>query len=164
MPGNYIFRTPIGFLEIREENEKLTRLSLVQGGAQAAVQQQKFEHHSELLYEAFRQINEYFDGKRTCFHLPLHCEGTAFQQRVWKELQTIPYGQTRSYEQIAAGVGNPKAVRAVGGANGKNPILIIVPCHRVIHKNGDISGFACGIQVKRYLLDLEKRNQTVLIS
>ena len=82
--------------------------------------------------------------------------GTTFQKQVWEELQRIPYGETRSYEDIAVAIGNPKAVRAVGQANNRNPLLIIVPCHRVIHKNGDITGFACGTEVKKYLLDLEK--------
>ena len=91
------------------------------------------------------------------FTIPIKAEGTAFQKRVWEELRKIPYGETRSYAEIAAGIGNPKAVRAVGQANNRNPILILVPCHRVIHKNGDISGFGCGDDVKRYLLEREGR-------
>lgn len=154
---SYVFQSPVGFLEIREKNGKLTGLSLAKDG-EGAARSQKSQRHSELLYEAFRQVNEYFAGGRTRFELPLACEGTAFQQRVWGQLQTIPYGETRSYEEIAAGIGNAKAVRAVGQANGKNPILIIIPCHRVIRKNGELSGFACGVDIKKYLLDLEKRN------
>lgn len=88
--------------------------------------------------------------------MALKYEGTPFQQSVWRQLQKIPYGETRSYQEIAIGIGNEKAVRAVGQANNKNPIMIIIPCHRVIHKNGDIIGFACGGEVKQYLLDLEK--------
>lgn len=104
----------------------------------------------------YTQINEYFEGKREQFDVPLKCEGTPFQQSVWRQLQKIPYGETRSYQEIAIGIGNEKAVRAVGQANNKNPIMIIIPCHRVIHKNGDITGFACGLEVKQYLLELEK--------
>jgi methylated-DNA-[protein]-cysteine S-methyltransferase len=104
-------------------------------------------------------LDEYFEGKRRQFDLPFYYEGTVFQRRVWEELRKIPYGETRSYEDIAVQVGNPKAQRAIGQANNRNPLLIIVPCHRVIHKNGDISGFACGIEAKRYLLDLETRSQ-----
>lgn len=155
MENYYAFRSPIGILKLCEENGSLTRLCL-QRGEEAAMSKQRFEKHSDLLYEAYTQLDEYFAGKRIKFELPLKAEGTAFQQRVWQELQKIPYGETRSYADIAAGIGNPKAVRAVGQANNKNPILIIVPCHRVIHKNGDIEGFGCGTEVKRFLLDLEE--------
>ena len=155
MTNNYTFKTPIGFIKICEENNKLTALSLQQGEAETALSS-KFAQHSELLYEAYRQINEYFAGKRKKFELPISNMGTAFQKQVWEELQKIPYGETRSYEDIAVAIGNPKAVRAVGQANSRNQLLIIVPCHRVIHKNGDITGFACGTEAKKYLLDLEK--------
>ncbi len=90
--------------------------------------------------------------------MPVDGKGTAFQKAVWRELQKIPYGETRSYEDIAVAIGNQKAVRAIGQANGRNPIMIVVPCHRVIRKNGDISGFACGVEAKRYLLNLEREN------
>ena len=112
--------------------------------------------HSDLLYEAYTQLQEYFAGKRTQFELPIHNAGTTFQQRVWQELRQIPYGETRSYEEVAVAIGYPKACRAIGQANNKNPLLIITPCHRVIHKNGDITGFGCGTEVKQFLLDLEK--------
>ena len=155
MTNSYTFKTPIGFVKICEENDKLTSLSLWQGEPETALSS-NFAQHSELLYEAYRQINEYFTGKRKKFELPICCMGTTFQKQVWEELQRIPYGETRSYEDIAFAIGNPKAVRAVGQANNRNQLLIIVPCHRVIHKNGDITGFACGTEVKKYLLDLEK--------
>lgn len=157
MINTYTFKSPIGFLKISEENDRLIGLSLQQKEADSAPLQNS-ARHSELLYEAYKQINEYFSGKRKRFELPIHGKGTAFQRQVWEELQKIPYGETRSYEDIAVGIGNPKAVRAVGQANSKNPLLIIVPCHRVIHKNGSITGFACGTDVKKYLLDLEKGN------
>lgn len=151
---SYAFKSPIGLLNICEENGRITNLYLRQNGEEPALLHE-YRRHSDLLYEAFRQLNEYFAGKRKIFDLPISCRGTTFQQRVWKELQGIPYGETRSYENIAVGIGNKNAVRAVGQANNKNPIMIIVPCHRVIHKNGDITGFGCGTAVKKYLLDLE---------
>ena len=155
MTTSYTFKTPIGFIKICEENNKLTSLYLQQKEAETALLSNSAKH-SELLYEAYRQINEYFAGKRKKFELPICCMGTTFQKQVWEELQRIPYGETRSYEDIAAAIGNPKAVRAVGQANSRNRLLLIVPCHRVIRKNGDITGFACGTEVKKYLLDLEK--------
>ena len=155
MTTSYTFKTPIGFIKICEENEKLTSLSLQRGEPETFLPSNSTKH-SELLYEAYRQLNEYFVGKRKKFELPICCMGTTFQKKVWEELQRIPYGETRSYEDIAVAIGNPKAVRAVGQANNRNRLLIIVPCHRVIHKNGDITGFACGTEAKKYLLDLEK--------
>ncbi len=152
-----VFQSPIGILKICEEDGSLTRLCLQREDTDSMLPLQSFAKHSDLLYEAYMQLNEYFAGKRVKFDLPLKGKGTAFQQRVWQELQKIPYGETRSYEDIAAGIGNSKAVRAVGQANGRNPIMIIVPCHRVIHKNGSIDGFACGTEVKRFLLDLEQK-------
>jgi methylated-DNA-[protein]-cysteine S-methyltransferase len=110
-----------------------------------------------LILEAEKQLREYFDLRRTRFDLPLHTQGTAFQQSVWKLLIEIPYGKTESYKNIAEKMNNPKAVQAVGSANGRNPIPIIVPCHRVIANNGNLSGFAGGISRKKFLLDLEKK-------
>lgn len=152
MTDSYTFNTPIGFLTIREEEQKLTELFWEAN----FVQTMKNELHSDFLYEVYTQVNEYLTGRRKQFDVPLKYQGTQFQQSVWQELQKIPYGQTRSYQEIAIGIGNEKAVRAVGQANNKNPIMIIIPCHRVIHKNGDITGFACGVEVKQYLLNLEK--------
>ena len=149
---SYTFHTPIGFLTIREEEQKLTNLFW----RAASEKMMKNERHSDLLHEVYTQVNEYFAGRRRQFDVALKYEGTPFQQSVWRQLQKIPYGETRSYQEIAIGIGNEKAVRAVGQANNKNPIMIIIPCHRVIHKNGDITGFACGVEVKQYLLDLEK--------
>src|SRR5437899_10516473 len=107
--------------------------------------------------EAARQLRAYFAGELREFDLPLDMHGTDFQLRVWRELARIPYGETRSYSQIAAAIGAPQAVRAVGAANGANPIPIIVPCHRVIGSNGALTGFGGGISVKRWLLDHEAR-------
>ncbi|EJN6826575.1 methylated-DNA--[protein]-cysteine S-methyltransferase [Vibrio cidicii] len=104
---------------------------------------------------ALTQLNEYFSGKRTQFDLPIAAKGTAFQMQVWQALTTIPYGETWSYQELANAIGNPKAVRAVGLANGKNPVSIVVPCHRVIGKNGKLTGYAGGIERKRWLLERE---------
>ncbi|WP_180034573.1 MULTISPECIES: methylated-DNA--[protein]-cysteine S-methyltransferase [unclassified Acinetobacter] len=109
-----------------------------------------------ILLKTAQQLNEYFAGKRQQFDLPLDFEGTAFQQQVWQALLTIPFGETRSYKQIAEQIGNVKAVRAVGAANGKNPISIIAPCHRVVGANGKLVGFAGGLENKEILLKIEK--------
>ncbi|WP_180113832.1 methylated-DNA--[protein]-cysteine S-methyltransferase [Acinetobacter sp. YH12063] len=109
-----------------------------------------------ILLKTAQQLNEYFAGKRQQFDLPLDFEGTEFQQQVWQALLTIPFGETRSYKQIAAQIGNVKAVRAVGAANGKNPISIIAPCHRVVGANGKLVGFAGGLENKEILLKIEK--------
>lgn len=155
MKNSYTFKSPIGFLTICEKDSQLTNLYLQQADTEIM---KSFEQRSDFLYEAYRQLNEYFAGRRRTFELPVNCAGTAFQKAVWQELQKIPYGETRSYEDIAVAIGNKKAVRAIGQANGRNPIMIVVPCHRVIRKNGDISGFACGEEAKQYLLNLEKQN------
>ncbi len=109
-----------------------------------------------LLKKAARQLEEYFAGKRKAFDLPLQPKGTAFQQAVWQALQQIPYGQTRSYAQIALAVGRPTATRAVGGANHNNPISIIIPCHRVIGASGSLTGYGGGLDKKQALLLLEQ--------
>jgi methylated-DNA-[protein]-cysteine S-methyltransferase len=105
--------------------------------------------------DAIQQITEYLSGARTIFDLVLHPGGTEFQKNVWKALQEIPYGQTRSYQDIARAIGNEKAQRAVGLANNKNPIPLIIPCHRVVRKNGDIGGYGSGVDIKRALLAIE---------
>jgi len=109
-----------------------------------------------LLKQAAKQLREYFAGGRREFELPLRLKGTPFQLAVWEALRTIPYGETRGYGDIAAQIGKPGAARAVGGANNRNPIAIIVPCHRVIGADGSLVGFACGLATKQQLLDLEQ--------
>ena len=103
------------------------------------------------------QLDEYFRGKRKSFSIPVILNGTEFQQKVWKQLQSIPYGETISYQELAEKIGDKKKARAVGAANGKNPIPIIVPCHRVISKDGSLGGFGGGVPIKRYLLEMERR-------
>lgn len=112
-----------------------------------------------ILVETARQLEEYFAGRREAFDLPLDFAGTDFQRRVWSALLTIPYGETRTYAQIAEQIGSPAAVRAVGAANGRNPISIIAPCHRVIGSNGKLTGFAGGLETKARLLALESAPQ-----
>lgn len=111
----------------------------------------------KILKETIRQLSEYFEGRRTEFDLPLAVKGTEFQERVWRELRKIPYGKTLSYSDIAKKIRKDKAVRAVGTANGRNPISIIVPCHRVIAADGTLGGYAGGLEIKTKLLELEKR-------
>lgn len=110
-----------------------------------------------VVQETVRQLDEYFAGKRREFSVPIKTQGTDFQEKVWAALRKIPYGETRTYGQIAAQVGNPKAGRAVGGANHNNPIMILTPCHRVIGADGSLTGFGGGLDVKEALLALEKR-------
>lgn len=118
------------------------------------------EHGSSALgLEAARQLEQYFSGERTEFDLPLAPEGTNFQRSVWEALCDIPYGETRSYKAIAEAIGNPKACRAVGMANNRNPISIVIPCHRVIGASGDMVGYGGGLDKKIWLLDLEKEHK-----
>lgn len=146
----YTFYTsPIGRLLLAEENGALTHILL---------HAETFEGtrgETPLLGRARQQLEEYFAKTRRAFNLPLGPAGTPFQTRVWQALQAIPYGQTRSYSQIAAATGNPKASRAVGMANNRNPLLVVVPCHRVIGANGALVGYGGGLPVKEYLLQLE---------
>lgn len=146
------YASPIGTLVIREECGAIIELNLDDNAGYKAP-------CSEFLTEACRQLDEYFSGRRKAFELPLAPKGTAFQLGVWNELKKVPYGMTACYQDIAAGIGNINASRAVGQAVNKNPIMIIIPCHRIISKDGGIGGFACGISVKRFLLELEKNNQ-----
>jgi methylated-DNA-[protein]-cysteine S-methyltransferase len=115
-----------------------------------------------ILRSTARQLREYFAGERRAFDVPLEFRGTEFQRHVWSALLTIPYGETRTYRQIAEQVGNPAAVRAVGAANGRNPIAIIAPCHRVIGTNGHLTGFGGGLDAKAHLLALEAPQKQLL--
>lgn len=148
--NRYHYKFPIGTVCIEEENHFITGLYM-----DSNIEEN--EKETELLQEAYQQLKEYFSGKRKTFDLPIHLEGTEFQKKVWAALQTIPYGATRTYGEIAEQIGKHKASRAVGGANHNNPIMIIVPCHRVIGVNGSLVGFGGGLDMKKYLLELEKR-------
>ncbi|WP_336967635.1 methylated-DNA--[protein]-cysteine S-methyltransferase [Sphingobium aromaticiconvertens] len=114
------------------------------------------DHSHPLLIETEMQLSDYFAGHRAAFNLPLAFEGTSFQRAVWAALLTIPFGETRSYGEIARQIGRPGASRAVGAANGRNPISIIAPCHRVIGANGKLTGFAGGLEAKAWLLEMER--------
>lgn len=122
-----------------------------------------WEYNEKSFKEALLQLDAYFKGELTRFNLELKLDGTPFQKKVWQALVDIPYGQTLSYGELAEKIGNPKASRAVGMANGKNPVSIIIPCHRVIGKNGSLTGFGGGIEIKKQLLELEKKNKKIVI-
>lgn len=144
-----IVSSPVGPLTLTQEDQALTGLHFGEHPQQGA------EGPTPLLEEAARQLEEYFAGQRKVFSLPLAPKGTEFQLRVWQALLQIPYGETRSYGELAAMVGNPKACRAVGGANHRNPLSILIPCHRVVGTGGSLTGYAGGLNVKEFLLKLE---------
>ena len=144
------FESPIGTLRLLSDGHALVRVEFEN------LRENDGEQRSDRVLEnTASQLKEYFAGKRRDFELPLAPAGTDFQQGVWNQLQTIPFGELRTYRDVAIGVGNLKAVRAVGAANGRNPIPIIVPCHRVVGSNGKLTGFAGGLDAKRKLLALE---------
>lgn len=146
-----VYNTKIGKLKIEYENDVLTGIAYTENEKEQGIR-------SELSDKTVLQLEEYFDGRRKEFDIPIKLRGTEFQKKVWKELLKIPYGATVSYKDIAIKIGNPKACRAVGMANHNNPILIIVPCHRVINENKKLGGYALGLDLKRKLLELEKEN------
>jgi len=147
--------SPIGRLLLAGDGECLQILGF-SSGPKARGAAADWQRSDEPFTVAKRQLTEYFAGERQAFDIQLAPRATEFQGRVLQALQQIPYGETRSYLDIARAVGNPKAVRAVGGANGNNPIAIIIPCHRVIGTNGSLTGFGGGMETKRFLLDLER--------
>ncbi len=142
------FLSPLGMLCITQEDDAITALDFVQGTVCET-------GDTPLLRQAELQLTQYFTGARKAFSLPLAPRGTAFQQSVWQALQTIPYGQVCSYAFIARQLGKPQACRAVGAANGRNPIPIIIPCHRVMGGNGKLVGFSAGLDKKVLLLEVE---------
>lgn len=146
-------KTPIGELVLTSDGKGLS--GIYNDAHRKFRQAQKGERKPGLFKTAVKQLREYFAGKRKKFSVPLSRKGTVFQHSVWKQLQAIPYGQTRSYGEIAKKIKAPKASRAVGMANGKNPVCIIVPCHRVIGANGKLTGFAGGLKMKTWLLKHE---------
>jgi len=152
LSGRIYYKTEIGFLVIQGTEAGISYINFVDDeeveedpGAKPAV-----------LAEGVRQLDEYFKGKRKTFALKIQPEGTGFQRRAWQELQKIPYGETISYGQQAERMGNIKACRAVGGANGRNPVSIVIPCHRVIGKDGSLTGFGSGTWRKEWLLNHER--------
>ena len=149
----YYYETSIGRIGIAEEEGYITDVIL----ETYSFEEECIEAETPLLKRAAEQLNEYLAGERQIFDLPLKPDGTPFRKRVWDALCEIPYGETRSYKDIARAVGNEKACRAVGGANNKNPISIFIPCHRVVGADGKLVGYGGGIQMKIKLLELEKR-------
>ena len=157
MLETFIIASPVGFLEISISKIGLRSIQILDQACNHII-----EDLSERAFEYKLQIDEYFAGTRTSFDFGLDLAGVPnFHRDVLKMVYTIPYGKTRSYKQIAAVLGNPKAVRAVGQANGKNPIPIVIPCHRVIGNNGELTGYAYGIDVKMKLLELENPKKYV---
>ena len=146
--GKSYYKSPIGILEIICENSKLVSLKLVDYYEKSNVE-------TGFIKDIKFQLDEYFSEKRTIFNIKINPAGNDFQKLVWKELQNIPYGKTKSYSEVAMSCNNKKAQRAVGFACNKNPIMIIVPCHRVILKSGNIGGFAYGNEIKLKLLGIE---------
>ncbi len=150
-PTYSYFRCLYGIIQIACTSHALLSLQLVPAHVQETTE-------NPLHVLVAQQLGEYLSGSRRDFTIPLELHGTDFQKRVWKALCDIPYGQTRSYKEIAKAIGNEKASRAVGMANNRNPIFIIVPCHRVIGANKSLVGYAGGLEMKRGLLDLEEHN------
>ena len=147
-------KTPIGDLLLAGEDEALSLVAFPEGSMRRDPEPD-WIYNEKQFADARQQLTEYFAGERKEFDLPLSLAGTEFQLRVLEELRHIPYGETTSYGDIAARIGKPKAMRAVGAANGRNPIPIIVPCHRVIGSSGDLTGFGGGLDAKQALLRLE---------
>jgi methylated-DNA-[protein]-cysteine S-methyltransferase len=147
----YFYETPVGKIGLADNGRAITDLFFGEDSPLT----EYIINETELLKSAYKQLMEYFSGSRKIFDLSLAFEGTSFQQKVWKALLTIPYGQVRSYKDIAKQTGNEKACRAVGMANNRNPIGIIIPCHRVIGSDGKLVGYGGGLDIKRYLLQLE---------
>lgn len=144
--------SPIGTLGLMDDGQGLSRVFLWR---EDALPLGWPEGETPLTAQGAAELDEYFSGRRKAFSVMLSPHGTAFQQSVWQALRAVPYGQTRSYGQIAAAVGRPRAARAVGMANHDNPLLIFTPCHRIVGSSGALTGFACGLEVKRRLLELE---------
>lgn len=157
--------SPIGELTLLSDGEALTGLYMASPRGAPNIDP-AWRHEEAPFRSVAEQLAAYFAGERTEFDLPLSARGTEFQQRVWRALRTIPYGETRSYRDIATAIGAPKAMRAVGLANGRNPISIVVPCHRVVGADGSLTGYGGGLRNKQLLLDLEQRvaGHTTLLS
>jgi methylated-DNA-[protein]-cysteine S-methyltransferase len=153
--------SPLGILTLASDGASLREINFPRNGRAATVDPNWREEASSFV-EIVRQLRAYFAGELEDFDLPLSPQGTAFQQKVWSELCKIPYGETISYGELARRVGNPNASRAVGLANGSNPIPIIIPCHRVIGSNGKLTGYGGGLPIKEKLLALEKRQLSLL--
>lgn len=145
----FTYQTALGDLTICEEDNAIVAISTYFRSEEGE------EKETALMQKAYQQLTEYMTGNRKSFDFPIAPKGTDFQKQVWQALCEIPYGQTRTYKQIAEAIGNPKAVRAVGMANNRNPLIVVVPCHRVIGIKGQMVGYAAGVDKKEFLLRLE---------
>lgn len=152
MKGTAIYHSPVGAIQLDWEDGAVTALKTPQADAKA-------DAPNELVESVFRQLDEYFAGTRRVFDFPYRLHGTPFQEKVWAALQQIPYGETRSYKDIARAIGHPKAFRAVGMANHANPVFIAIPCHRVIGADGSLTGYGGGLAMKQALLALEQSHR-----
>jgi len=157
------FQSPVGPLTAAVSDRGLCLLEFAGPRSESHLQQIARKHHANaksgshpVLTQVRQQLDEYFAGKRKSFSVPMTCEGTTFQKKVWQQLLRIPFGETQSYADVARSVKTPKAFRAVGRANGQNPICIIVPCHRVVNADGQLGGYGGGLHRKKFLLNLEK--------
>jgi methylated-DNA-[protein]-cysteine S-methyltransferase len=159
-----VIDSPLGRLVLLSDGRALTGIHLLKAGETFEPPKGSIEDSEAApLPEARRQLESYFQGDLRAFDLPLNVEGTKFQRRVWEELRRIPYGETISYGELARRVGNPNASRAVGLANGRNPLMIVVPCHRVIGASGKLTGFSAGLGAKEKLLALERTDCLALL-
>lgn len=155
MKNCYYYHTDLGLIGIADDGKAITDLFFTQADQPVGAEAKE----TRLIKQTAREIKQYLQGRRWNFEVPLRLGGTEMQHQVWKALLTIPYGQTRSYKEIAEQIGRPRAYRAVGMANHRNPIAIIVPCHRVIGADGSLVGYGGGIHIKEHLLSLEKQHR-----
>ena len=158
----FFYNSPIGELGIVENGYGITDIYTekeLEDKEKLIKDKNYILEETSLILEAHNELEEYFKGKRKEFTISLSPEGTEFQKKVWQELIKIPYGETRSYKDIAIKIGKPTAARAVGMANNKNRMLIVIPCHRVIGQNGSLVGYASGVDMKKYLLELEEKHK-----
>ncbi len=155
------FTSKVGDIYISADGNRLTGISWEKMELTVLTDSHLQTEDGKTIHTAWQQLADYFDGKRHTFDIPFYLHGTPFQLSVWEALQTIPFGETVSYSDIATRIHHPKAVRAVGAANGRNPISVLIPCHRVIAKDGGIGGYAGGLAIKRQLLQLESKYSPV---
>ncbi|MDP4133233.1 MAG: methylated-DNA--[protein]-cysteine S-methyltransferase [Bacillota bacterium] len=153
MHYSYIYDTPVGKITLQADNKALTALLFGEYSIKEGINEE-----NKILNQAYIELWEYFNGARKDFSVPLEFSGTPFYEKVWKALKNIPYGQTLGYKDLAFMIDSPKASRAVGRANNKNPLPIFLPCHRVIGHDGQLVGYGGGLFIKKFLLDLEKSN------
>ena len=152
-----LYHSPVGLLRIFSSNGFINEIRF--GSEEHSIENETESDSSKVMKDCLDQLDEYFAGKRQVFDLPLKQTGTDFQQNVWKELMEIPFGKTISYLELSKRINNVKAIRAVGTANGRNNLPIIVPCHRVIGSNGTLTGYRSGIKIKQWLLEHENKHK-----